>query len=41
LDGEGENATAIARFNDHVLQDERVDTVLLPFREGLTLIRRR
>jgi caffeoyl-CoA O-methyltransferase len=41
LDGEGENASAIARFNDHVLQDERVDTVLLPFREGLTLIRRR
>jgi caffeoyl-CoA O-methyltransferase len=41
LDGDGENATAIARFNDHVLQDERVDTVLLPFREGLTLIRRR
>jgi caffeoyl-CoA O-methyltransferase len=41
LDGDGENATAIARFNDHVLQDGRVDTVLLPFREGLTLIRRR
>jgi caffeoyl-CoA O-methyltransferase len=41
LDGDGENATAIARFNDHVLQDDRVDTVLLPFREGLTLIRRR
>ena len=38
---DGENATAIARFNDHVLQDGRVDTVLLPFREGLTLIRRR
>jgi caffeoyl-CoA O-methyltransferase len=41
LDGDGENATAMARFNDHVLQDDRVDTVLLPFREGLTLIRRR
>ncbi|HEY2309795.1 MAG TPA: class I SAM-dependent methyltransferase [Gaiellaceae bacterium] len=41
LDGDGENATAIARFNDHVLRDDRVDTVLLPFREGLTLIRRR
>ena len=41
LDGEGENSTAIARFNDHVLRDDRVDTVLLPFREGLTLIRRR
>ncbi len=41
LDGEGENSTAITRFNDHVLRDDRVDTVLLPFREGLTLIRRR
>ena len=41
LDGDGENATAIARFNDHVLHDDRVEQVLLPFREGLTLIRRR
>jgi caffeoyl-CoA O-methyltransferase len=41
LNDDGENATAISRFNDHVLRDERVDTVLLPFREGLTLIRRR
>jgi caffeoyl-CoA O-methyltransferase len=41
LDGDGENAQAIARFNDHVLADERVEAVLLPIREGLTLIRRR
>jgi caffeoyl-CoA O-methyltransferase len=41
LDGEGDNATAIARFNDHVLGDDRVEAVLLPFREGVTLIRRR
>jgi caffeoyl-CoA O-methyltransferase len=41
LNDDGENAAAISRFNDHVLRDERVDTVLLPFREGLTLIRRR
>jgi caffeoyl-CoA O-methyltransferase len=41
LDGEGENSAAITRFNDHVLHDDRVDTVLLPVREGLTLIRRR
>jgi predicted O-methyltransferase YrrM len=41
LDGDGENARAIARFNDHVLADERVEAVLLPFREGVTLIRRR
>ena len=41
LDGDGENATAIARFNEHVLHDDRVEAVLLPFREGVTLIRRR
>ena len=41
LDSEGENAQAIARFNEHVLQDDRVEAVLLPFREGVTLIRRR
>lgn len=41
LDEEGENARAISRFNDHVLHDERVEAVLLPFREGVTLIRRR
>ena len=40
LDSEGENAQAIARFNEHVLHDERVEVVLLPFREGVTLIRR-
>jgi caffeoyl-CoA O-methyltransferase len=37
---EGENAAAIARFNEHVLHDDRVESVLLPFREGVTLIRR-
>jgi caffeoyl-CoA O-methyltransferase len=41
LDSEGENAQAISRFNEHVLHDERVEAVLLPFREGVTLIRRR
>jgi predicted O-methyltransferase YrrM len=41
LDSEGETAQAIARFNEHVLRDDRVEAVLLPFREGLTLIRRR
>jgi caffeoyl-CoA O-methyltransferase len=39
LGSEGENAAAIARFNEHVLHDDRVDSVLLPFREGVTLIR--
>jgi caffeoyl-CoA O-methyltransferase len=40
LDSEGENALAISRFNEHVLHDDRVEAVLLPFREGVTLIRR-
>jgi caffeoyl-CoA O-methyltransferase len=39
-ESDGENAVAISRFNDHVLQDGRVEAVLLPFREGVTLIRR-
>ena len=30
----------ISRFNEHVLHDERVEAVLLPFRDGVTLIRR-
>jgi caffeoyl-CoA O-methyltransferase len=41
LDSDGENAQAIARFNEHILHDDRVEAVLLPFREGVTLIRRR
>jgi caffeoyl-CoA O-methyltransferase len=32
---------AISEFNEHVRCDERVEAVLLPFRDGLTLIRRR
>ena len=31
----------IARFNEHVLADDRVECVLLPIRDGVTLIRRR
>jgi caffeoyl-CoA O-methyltransferase len=41
LDGDGENARAITRFNEHVVADGRVEAVLLPIREGVTLIRRR
>jgi predicted O-methyltransferase YrrM len=41
LDGDGDNARAISRFNEHVSNDDRVEAVLLPFREGVTLIRRR
>jgi caffeoyl-CoA O-methyltransferase len=32
---------AMSHFNEHVLHDDRVEAVLLPFRDGLTLIRRR
>jgi caffeoyl-CoA O-methyltransferase len=32
---------AISAFNEHVLADDRVEAVLLPIRDGLTLIRRR
>jgi caffeoyl-CoA O-methyltransferase len=31
----------IERFNKHVLADERVESVLLPIRDGVTFIRRR
>ena len=31
----------IVRFNEHVVADERVECVLLPIRDGVTLIRRR
>jgi caffeoyl-CoA O-methyltransferase len=31
---------AMSHFNEHVLHDDRVESVLLPFRDGLTLIRR-
>jgi len=41
LDLEGENGRHMARFNEHVLADDRVETVFLTIREGVTLIRRR
>ena len=31
----------IATFNEHVMADERVECVLVPIRDGVTLIRRR
>jgi caffeoyl-CoA O-methyltransferase len=40
-DTDGEIGRAITRFNEHVLHDDRVEAVLLPLREGVTLIRRR
>ncbi|MGK7947111.1 MAG: O-methyltransferase [Microcystaceae cyanobacterium] len=35
------NGEAIAQFNDMVAQDPRVEQVLLPVRDGLTIIRRK
>ena len=35
------NREGIARFNEHVRTDERVESVLLTIRDGVTLIRRR
>jgi len=36
----GENVAAMRRFNDHVLADRRVECVMVPIRDGVTLIRR-
>ena len=41
LDPNGPMSVAIARFNDHVRVDARVECVLLTVRDGVTLIRRR
>jgi caffeoyl-CoA O-methyltransferase len=38
---DGEITRSITRFNEHVLHDDRVEAVLLPLREGVTLIRKR
>jgi caffeoyl-CoA O-methyltransferase len=34
------NGVAIAKFNQALVDDPRVEQVLLPLRDGLTLIRR-
>jgi predicted O-methyltransferase YrrM len=36
-----EGNQGIARFNEHVIADDRVECVLVPIRDGVTLIRRR
>jgi caffeoyl-CoA O-methyltransferase len=41
LDPKDEDGRAIAAFNDHVRNDERVRNVMLTVRDGLSLIRRR
>lgn len=35
------NAAAIRTFNDHVLADDRVDSVMLPIADGLTIARKK
>jgi caffeoyl-CoA O-methyltransferase len=40
-DKQDENVTAIRKFNDLVAADERVDSVMTPIADGLTLIRKR
>jgi predicted O-methyltransferase YrrM len=37
----GPSSEAIARFNDHVRADDRVECVLVTVRDGITLIRKR
>ena len=37
----GKNATAVAAFNAHVQQDDRVEPVLLPLRDGVLMIRKK
>ncbi|HEY8316785.1 MAG TPA: hypothetical protein VIG35_07970 [Gaiellaceae bacterium] len=32
---------AVRPFNEHVMADDRVECVLVPIRDGVTLIRRR
>ena len=40
-DKQDENVVAIRKFNDVVAADERVDSVMTPIADGLTLIRKR
>jgi caffeoyl-CoA O-methyltransferase len=40
-DSQGRNVQGIRAFNDHAIADERVDLVLLPIGDGLTLARKR
>jgi caffeoyl-CoA O-methyltransferase len=40
-DPKDENRVAIRAFNDAVAQDDRIDTVMLPLGDGLTLLRKR
>ena len=37
---DSQNAAAMRQFNDHVAADKRVECVMVPIRDGVTLIRR-
>ena len=37
---QNENVVAMRRFNDRVLADERVESVMVPIRDGVTLVRK-
>ncbi len=41
LDPVCDNSRAIAALNEVIAKDERVDRVMLPIRDGITLIRKR
>lgn len=41
LDPEDESDFAVAGLNDRIVTDDRVESVMLPVRDGVTLIRRR
>ncbi len=41
LDPQDDSDRAIVAFNEHVSRDERVWNVMLPLRDGVTLIRRK
>ena len=40
-DADDENTNAIRAFNDKVARDDRVDAVMLPIADGLTICRKR
>jgi caffeoyl-CoA O-methyltransferase len=40
-DADDENTVAIRAFNDKIAHDDRVDTVMIPLADGLTLCRKR
>ncbi|MEU4557715.1 O-methyltransferase [Actinoplanes sp. NPDC023936] len=41
LDPRDASAVAVAGLNDRIVSDERVESVMLPVRDGVTLVRRR